>query len=145
MNLDEIPEIESELVEFREIAKAGFVLAVNVRWNGPKLIHSEFPEQWRTTYEESNFFMFDPIYYWTLMETGVTRWSEIKYPNPKIVSNKAAEHGIVFGAIACKTKNGSKSFLSAARPDRELTDAELLRMDELMSKWVTIVEAAESV
>ena len=85
--------------------------------------------------------MFDPIYYWTVMETGVKRWSEIRYPNPRIVSKKASEHGLVFGAIVCKKLNGEKSFLSAARPDRELTDTEMLRMDELMTKWVAIAKS----
>lgn len=141
MNLDQIPEIKTQLEELREFATSGFVFAVNIRWKGPEFLHSEFPQEWRTLYEESNFFMFDPIYYWTVMETGVKRWSEIRYPNPKIVSNKASEHGLVFGAIVSKKLNGEKSFLSAARPDRELTDTELLRMDDLMSKWVAIVTA----
>ena len=138
MDLSEVPEIQKDFEELGEIGISGFVLAVNVRWNGPEFLHSTYPEEWRTLYEESHFFMFDPIYYWSLMKTGVRRWSEIRFPDPKIVSNKAARHGLVFGAIVCRKFNGEKSFLSAARPDRELTDAEMRRMEELLINWVSI-------
>lgn len=139
MILSKIPEIQSELEEMRTIAPSGFVLAVNVRWIGPEHIHSEFPAKWRGIYEDGNFFMFDPVYYWTVMNTGTTRWSEISYPDPKIVGKRAAEHGLVYGATVCKKTNNRKSFLSAGRADREITTIEITRMEDLMAKWVGIL------
>lgn len=139
MILSRIPEIETELEELRGFAPSGFVLAINVRWIGPEFVHSEYPAKWRAIYEESGYFMLDPVYYWTVMNTGTTRWSEITYPDPKIVGKRAAEHGLVYGATVCMKTDDGKSFLSASRADRELSDAELLRMNELTTRWVDLL------
>jgi len=121
------------------VATSGFVLALNVSWFGPEFLQSEYPAKWREIYEESGYFMLDPIYHWTVMNTGKVRWSEVNYPDIRSVGKQAAEFGLVYGATVCQKHDGRKSFLSAARPDREFTDAEIDRFDVLLTKWSNVV------
>lgn len=134
-----IPDIQGDFSEVRKVATSGFVLALNVSWIGPEFLQSEFPEKWRELYEGSGYFMLDPIYYWTVMHTGKVRWSEVKYPDVRSIKKQAAEHGLVYGATVCQKKEGLKSFLSVARPDREFTDAEIDRFEALLLKWNDVV------
>lgn len=135
-----IPNVQTDILKVREIAPSGFVVALDVRWKGPEYLHSEFPEKWKELYEDNGYFMMDPIFYWTLMNTGVTRWSEVDYPDPRGIGTKAAEHGLVFGATVSVKVDGMRSFLSAARADRELTEEEITSLANILEKWANIVK-----
>lgn len=139
MIVAKIPGIADDLEDVREIATSGFVLAINVRWLGPEFLHSEFPTKWRTIYEDKNYFMFDPIYYWTVINTGEIRWSEVGLPDPHGIGKKAAAHGLVYGATICVKRQDHKSFLSAARPDREITAPEMDTLRGYLEKWLDVV------
>ncbi len=139
MIVSKIPGIAEDLEALRQIAPSGFVLAIHVRWAGPEFLHSEFPEKWRKKYEENSYFMFDPLYYWTVMKSGQTRWSEVGLPDPHKIMKKAAEHGLVYGATTCVSGGQGKSFLSASRPDREFTAPELTQMKDYLDKWLKVV------
>ena len=139
MIVSKIPGISDDLESLREIATSGFVLAINVRWIGPEFLHSEFPAKWRKLYEDKNYFMFDPIYFWIVANTGEIRWSEVGLPDLQGVQKKAAEHGLVYGATVCKKRDGQKSLLSAARPDREITAPEMEKLSGYLDKWLSVV------
>lgn len=134
-----IPGVDKDFDDLRQVATSGFVLALNVSWIGPEFLQSEYPQAWREIYEESGYFMLDPIYYWTVMHTGTVRWSEVKYPDIRSVKKHAAEFGLVFGATVSMKHEGRKSFLTCARPDREFTDAEIERFETLLIKWNKVV------
>ena len=125
MNPSIISRISEDFDRIRELSPPGFVLALNVRWRGPEYLHSEFPEEWREIYESKNYFMFDPIYYWTMINTGRVRWSEVGLPDPHKISQKAAGHGLSYGATFCQKLDGTKSFLSTAHSEREFTIGEM--------------------
>jgi len=139
MLLSRVPDIESDLAGIRELAPSGFVIALNMGWGGPELLHSEFPDRWRTLYEEKNYFMTDPVFYWTLMNKGHRRWSEVGYPDPMGVNAKAKKYGLNFGAVFSKRVHGKRSFMSAARADREFTTVEMDQLDSYFNKWMEFV------
>lgn len=139
MLLSRVPDIESDLSGIRALAPSGFVIALNMGWGGPELLHSEFPEEWRTIYEEKNYFMTDPVFYWTLVNKGHRRWSEVGLPDPRKVGEKAKKYGLNYGVAFSKRVHGRRSFMSAARADREFTDDEISQLDSYFTKWMDFV------
>ncbi len=128
---DFLKDDDEQLKALRDLAPAGFVVALNVDWSGPQLLHSEFSPEWRTEYEEKNYFILDPVFYWTITNRGRIRWSEIKLPDVANVSGKAASHGMKYGAVLSERASRSRSFLTAARSDREFTEPEMERLSEI--------------
>lgn len=139
MLISRIPDLEKDLEHIREIATAGFVLAVNLGWAGPEFLHSEYPDRWRKIYEDRNYFMTDPVFFWTLRNTGHKRWSEVGYPDPRGINKKAKKFGLCFGAVFCQKAEGKKSFFSAGRPDREFTETEMEQLEKYFLKWIQFV------
>ncbi len=139
MLLSRVPDIDSDLTGIRELAPSGFVIALNMGWGGPELLHSEYPDAWRETYEEKNYFMTDPVFYWTLMNKGRKRWSEVGYPDPMGIGEKAKKHGLNFGVVFSKRVHGRRSFMSAARADREFSTNEIELLESYFDKWMKFV------
>ena len=134
-----LPDIEQNLPEIRTLASSGFVIAINVGWGGPELLRSEFPTAWREEYEEKNYFMTDPVFYWTLMKLGWKRWSEIGFPDPMNIAQKAKAHGLEFGVVFSMRVNGRRSFMSAARIEREFKTAEIEKLQNYFESWMTFL------
>jgi len=134
-----IPDFEDGLAQIREIAPAGFVLAFNINWSGPEHLHSEFPKEWKELYERKNYFVADPIFYWTLVSKGRKRWSEIALPDVAGVLGSAADHGMKFGSVFSERRGGRRSFLTVARGDRELEEPEMIILADLFKSWVDVL------
>lgn len=134
-----IPDFEDGLATIREIAPAGFVLAFNINWSGPEHLHSEFPAAWKELYERKNYFVADPIFYWTLVSRGRKRWSEIALPDVAGVLDSAKKHGMEYGAVFSERKDGRRSFLTAARSDRELEEPEMAALEDIFKSWVEVL------
>jgi len=99
-----IPDFDDGLATIREIAPAGFVLAFNINWSGPEHLHSEFPAAWKELYERKNYFVADPIFYWTLVSRGRKRWSEIALPFKSwtdVLTNRPDLSEGELGVLAC--------------------------------------------
>lgn len=138
-------EIERRL---RPLAPAGFALALNVRYLTPELYHSSFPLGWVQEYSSARYVMFDPVTIWSSLHTGTVRWSEIRLPPVAAGSQRileaAARHGLHFGAVTVARNDrgqGEKCLLSASRPDRELSDAELAELAEILQCCMAAVGA----
>jgi len=134
-----IPDFDDGLATIREIAPAGFVLAFNINWSGPEHLHSEFPAAWKELYERKNYFVADPIFYWTLVSRGRKRWSEIALPDVAGVLNAAKEHGMHYGGVFSERRGGRRSFLTVARSDRELEEPEMVALSELFKSWTDVL------
>jgi LuxR family transcriptional regulator len=134
-----IPDYDKGLARMREIAPAGFVLAFNINWSGPEHLHSEFPAAWKELYERKNYFVADPIFYWTLVSKGRKRWSEIALPDVAGVLASAKAHGMHYGAVFSERRGGRRSFLTAAHPEREFEEPEMAEMGALFNSWVDVL------
>lgn len=133
-----LPGIETQLERLRELAPPGFVLVFDITWSGPKYTHFEYPQEWRDTYEGKNYFILDPVFYWTMTSKGRKRWSELRLPDPAKIFEKGKKYDLNFGAVFSMRSKRSRSFLTAARSDREFTDAELVEMNKLFKECVDI-------
>lgn len=134
-----IPNLEKGLEDLRLIGPSGFILAFNMTFRGPETMHSEYPDRWRAEYEDQNYFAFDPVLIWTLVHSGARRWSDIKLPDVRGVLKRGAAHGLKYGAVFSVKKQRKRSFLTISRPDRELTDGEMERVNAKFETWSELV------
>lgn len=107
------------------MAPSGFFFALHIRFALPLLHHQTFPQGWADRYTEQAFALRDPIIAWGFSTTGSSRWSEIRIPDPFDILGQAREFGMLYGfAVSCGPVK-SRTIASAARSDREFTDAEI--------------------
>lgn len=126
-----IPNFEKELDQLEAIGTTGFFLGFGLRYGQPDYFLNRYPKAWTDQYEAENYFFGDPVAVWTIAREGKTRWSSVNFPDIRGIMDEAAKHGLKYGATFVTKIGVKRSFLSLARPDRELTDGE---MDMLMSK-----------
>lgn len=133
-----IPNYDNELKSIEEISNKGIVVAWNAAYSGAEYLLSTYSEEWKTEYHSKNLQFIDPTVWWSIRNTGDSRWSEIGYIDIGRVFKKARRHNINYGAIFSRLKNGKKSILSVSRYDRELTDTEMLL---LSAQWDRMTNA----
>ncbi|MBU3031159.1 MULTISPECIES: helix-turn-helix transcriptional regulator [Paracoccus] len=133
-----IPNHEEELARLAEIGTTGFVIGFGLRFGQPDFFLNRYPEAWTTKYEEENYFFGDPVAAWTIARTGAIRWSEITFPDIRNVMPEAAKHGLIYGATVVTKVGRKRSFMSLARPDREMTDAEMEYLHSQIQLWARL-------
>lgn len=120
-----------------DFADRGIAFAINVKnYHRPQKQLATFPAEFLKNYTGLGYSLMDPVFHWAMSTNGSARWSEIQQKGlfryaPKTVQNAATSFGMRYGAIIATRPFADKdlrSFLSAARSDREFTDYEI---DEL--------------
>ncbi len=134
-----LPDYEDGLADLRQVGTSGFTLAFNVSMLGPEHLHSEFPQAWQDEYKTRNYFAGDPIFLWAAGTQGFKRWSEIRLPDIRGIMKSAAEHGLKYGVVVSLKKHKKRSFLTAARHDRELTDDEIILVQQRFMSWCRVI------
>jgi LuxR family transcriptional regulator, quorum-sensing system regulator SdiA len=137
-----IPNYDAEIERLREIAPAGLILAFNLTPRGAEHFHAEQPPAWRKLYEDRNYQFLDPVFLWSVRNSGNRRWSEVTIPDLKGILVEARRFGLVYGAIFSRKINGKHSVLSLARSDRELTDIEMELAAAKFESFLDIVVGA---
>lgn len=111
---------------YARLGIAGFSVLLNHTRRGPEYLDSTYPADWQEEYDSGHFYYKDPVLLWAMaVSGGDKRWSEVPIPDLGGVMKKARRHGLIFGAAFTRTLNKTKSLISVARDDRELTDAEM--------------------
>ncbi|WP_037282587.1 helix-turn-helix transcriptional regulator [Rubellimicrobium mesophilum] len=124
-----------------EVAPAGHYLALKLRLTAPTTVMNRLPRQWVEHYSREGLLLADPVMGWIYAEVGVTRWSDIRLPDPKGVLAAAREHGLKYGvavSLLDRREEGGRSFGLFLREDREFADSE---MGYLQAYVVTCHEA----
>lgn len=134
-----VPNHQEVELRLAEIAPSGTTLVLNVRYLTPQFYVSSYPADWITQYTSSRLVMFDPAAIWATLNTGRIRWSEIRGPFfdllGTVVYDQAKKYGLNFGASVVLKNNsshGDRCAIFAARPDREMTDAEITVLEEVL-------------
>ncbi|MFZ3583834.1 autoinducer binding domain-containing protein [Loktanella sp. DJP18] len=130
--MSDISPMMAQLEEAAKIAPAGYALAFHIRFTAPTFLLQTYPKAWTTYYSLHALVMADPTVAWGFANDGSQRWSDLT-DDPSRVMERAAEHGLKYGVICAVETEGSRSFGSFARADRELTDAEVDRLQTTMS------------
>lgn len=133
-----IPNSEDELRSLASYAQSGFVIGFGLRFGQPDFFLNRYPDAWTALYEQENFFFGDPVAAWTITRTGAIRWSEVRFPDPRGIMAQAKKHGLQYGATFVTKIDRKRSFLSAARPDREFNDGEMLVLHSKIETWAKL-------
>lgn len=72
---------------------------------------------------------------WSFRNFGVARWSDLDAGPNQDVMDLAATYGMKYGACAAIGDDLSRTLLSVARSDRELTDIELDRIEDISTRF----------
>lgn len=117
--------IDAELARIAEIATAGYFLALRIRGSSPLMAFKTYPQGWIDKYMENGYLLRDPITTWSMTIGGSIRWSSPFLPDPFRILRQAADYGLTYGASVAHGPLGALSICSVGRSDRELTDAEI--------------------
>lgn len=119
---------ELEVIDFTDLAGAGYYLAVRVGFAFPEYEENTLPRAWVLLYTRDALMLQDPVMRWVYGNSGAVRWSGIALDDPAGVLRRAASHGMTYGASVCVmdgSEAGLRTFGMFARSDREYTDGEL--------------------
>lgn len=131
----------------KHIAPKGYIVAINVRNTTPQVFHCTYDEAWWNEYSTNRYRVFDPTVHWACAHTGTVRWSEVTRLPLMTLSNKVMKRAMLndlcYGMVISRKSvmhSQQKSMFSAARNDREFTDAELA---ELQTAFTNIADTVE--
>jgi len=121
-------------VQFAAIATGGYYLALRVGFAFPMAEHNAFPEAWVDEYTRDGLLLDDPAMRWAYQHIGVARWSALNIGDPRGVLNRAASHGLHYGAAISipGDADGPRSLGLFSRTDREFSDPELTFMHRVL-------------
>lgn len=123
------------------LSPLGYTVGLHVRFASPLYYKSTYPAEWQDLYSRENYALRDPLVFWGISQTGITRWSRIALPDPFGVLQKAHAHGMRYGLLASCGKATSRSIVGVTRSDREFSDDE---MAEVARRAVALHEVAEA-
>ncbi|GHA48682.1 LuxR family transcriptional regulator [Amylibacter ulvae] len=137
-----IPNFEENVAPIKKMGKSGFVLAVNLTVRGPNFWYTTYPKQWQAKYQRRNYFALDPIFMWSVTNEGVKRWSEIPLPDMRGILKEAnLDFGMKYGVVISRKIQYKRSFVAAARADRDFTDGEIAALNQAFEKILNEVAA----
>ena len=131
-----------DLEELRQLAPAGFHIALRMGFVFPAEEHNEMPSEWVRHYTSRGFMMQDPVLRWAYADTGFCRWSTLSDRDPFAILDQARGFGLTYGvAVSLRDiskdptahgEHGVRSFGSFARSDREFESVEIERLQEII-------------
>ena len=122
------------LDELTELARGGYTVGLHIRFATPLIYHSTYPSDWVDYYNSRSYYLRDPIVFWGIGSAGVTRWSQIRLPDPFGVFAKAAEHGLRYGAVSSYGPITSRSIVGIGAPDHEYSDEDLTTLADITAR-----------
>lgn len=134
-----LADIEEALAR---LAPKGFSLGLHIRFSRPVRRVSTYPSKWLQAYTQRNLALGDPMMIWCVLNEGTIRWSDLtlQMPDPLNVMGQARDHGLTFGVALSRGPERSRSYLGAARADREFTAAEVAQMAALLRQAHDLVD-----
>ncbi len=126
--------VQTLLADIKDIAPAGFAVALHVGFNSPKFLFQTYPSKWLKEYSENGLVMNDPTVHWGFENTGLIRWSDLDDADQTGVLQKAAVHGLAYGLTWSTESQGTRSIGSFARSDRDFLPEECESLESLAQK-----------
>lgn len=124
--------IDLKLHELGLIAPAGYFVGLHIRFTSPLLTFQTYDQVWLDHYTDNGYVLRDPMTAWGFSTTGWIRWSDERLPDPFGLFKEAASFGLKFGATVSYGPISSRTIASVARGDREFTDDEISRVQQIV-------------
>ena len=134
----QMKELTIDPAELRELAPAGFYVAVRIGFAFPMVELNHLPPSWVREYTAGGLMVHDPAMLWAYKNTGAARWSDLVASDAIGVLDLAKDHGLEFGAVvSCTDRNdpSQRSFGLFCRSDREYAPRELLRLTDRVTEY----------
>ncbi|MGI9390006.1 MAG: autoinducer binding domain-containing protein [Boseongicola sp.] len=128
------PGLEAGLDELSHLAPKGFSAGLHIRFASPLIYVRTYDVAWTKIYDENAYALRDPLVFWGFGVKGCTRWSAIKLPDPFNILGQARAFGLTFGAVVSHGPITSRTIVGIAREDREFTDDEIVRAEEIVAR-----------
>jgi LuxR family transcriptional regulator len=116
------------------LAPAGYAVALHIRYMSPTYLLQDYPTSWKEYYSTNSLVLVDPTVAWGFSNEGSCRWSDLT-DDPSRVMSRAATHGLKYGIVCATELNGSRSFGSFARSEREFNQSEIVELTDIF-KWL---------
>ncbi len=129
--------------DFGALARAGYYLAIRVRFAFPMVEHNHLPSGWVREYTISGLIVHDPAMSWAYQNCGAARLSDLAGNDSQGVLELAKNHGLAYGAVAsCIDPGdaGQRSFGVFYRREREFLHSEL----DWLNESITALHAAHA-
>lgn len=137
-------EIDLHTRRLAKMSPTGFFFALHIRFALPLVSMATYPEAWTDRYTEEAYALRDPIIAWGFSTTGAGRWSEIRLPDPYDILGQAKGFGMVYGIAVSTGPIKSRTIASAARDDREFTEAEMTEFATVIGRLHDVTEPPTS-
>lgn len=126
--------LDRGLAQLSDLAPKGYALALHVRYASPHLMIQTYDPRWTEIYTEKGYMLADPTVFWGFGHEGATRWSDVDLPDPHHIMERAREFGLNFGVAVSFGATSSRTIGGFAREDREFTDAEIEKIQEIVQR-----------
>lgn len=136
--------IEHELDVLKNLAPAGYLLALHIRFAAPLIKFQTYNQDWIDHYTAQAYQLRDPMVAWGFTREGATRWSSLGIPDTFGIFEEAAEFGMSYGACVACGPISSRSICGFARADREFTDSEIEVLAATVHRLHDMTEPPES-
>ncbi|MFQ3255535.1 MAG: LuxR family transcriptional regulator [Loktanella salsilacus] len=140
--MSDVTQMLKRLEHASGLAPAGYALAFHIRYTTPTFLLQAYPKAWTTYYSLHALVMADPTVSWGFSNDGSCRWSDLT-DDPSRVMQRAAQHGLNYGIVCALETDGSRSFGSFARADREFTQDEIDELSEVLSELHDATKSVE--
>jgi LuxR family transcriptional regulator len=138
------PGIDLLLQELALLSPAGYFLGLHIRFAAPLMTFQTYPQEWTDHYTNQGYALRDPMIAWGFSTTGASRWSEIKIPDPFGIFAQAASFGMRYGVSVSCGPISSRTIGGCTRSDREYTDEELRKIEQMTNRLHDVTQPPES-
>ena len=137
-------DLDPVLTRLSKLSPGGYFIGLHIRFAAPLMTFQTYPQRWADHYTESAYALRDPMVAWGFSTVGAARWSEIAIPDPFGIMKQAADFGLRFGMQVACGPISSRTIAGAARGDREFTDDEIRKIQEIVLRLHDMTEPPES-
>lgn len=136
--------IPKTLADLMEVAPAGFVTGLHIRFTTPTYLFQTYPKAWVEEYSRDGLLLRDPTVAWVFANEGHITWDELAPQDEFGVFARAAAHGLHHGLTVSLFRGGSRSLGGFARSDRAFTPEEIERIEAAMIKLHDITDSVQA-
>lgn len=117
--------IITPLTSLLDLAPAGFVISLHIRFMSPAYMFLTYPLAWRDIYSRHGYLISDPTVRWGMSHEGHVFWGQLAQYDPAGVLKHAARFGMRHGLTIARGDGESRSIGSFTRADRDHDPAEV--------------------
>lgn len=138
----DVQAMHQKLQRLTEISDWTFTVGLHIRFANPTLLYTTYPKAWLDYYNANGFVFADPAVKWSMMNTGVSNWSDQAEQDEHNVFGKAYEFGLRYGkTIAIGDSSRSAGFF--AHRTRKIEQAEVEQAKVLLEEMHDMTHGVE--